>query len=673
LRHDTVKRKTKVSLLILSMLIILIGIALPVAAEIIQIGDGSLYNMSLPMEPYAMYSYSQSVYTQAEITTAGIISQIGWQYRINGTIFLANTNQISIYLGVTNRSGFTSLTDWVPVDSLTLVFTGMLSPAWFTSALPGQGWLNIPLQTAFNYNGSGNLVIAVDENMPGNSSQGDDFNCHNVTSPRSIECHSFTINPDPANPPAANAGNPLSVRPNLKLDIEPLLFAPHSPNPADLAIDVPVSTSLSWQSTADSWDVWFAENGQSLAEVSSGLTSPVWTPAGELDLFHDYEWRVTAYAGGEVYEGIPWHFTTMGETLTAPQNLSALCIGQTVRLDWSPPEQGSVMSYRIFRNGIQIEECQSLQFTDIAVVVNQTYSYYVKAVNHLNQISPPSNTAIITVYGYQVYLCQGFETAADFSSDIPDWTIIDEDNSLTWEWDFADFPNEGDALGWIIFNPAQTTPPANAVLPYGGSKMLLSMAALNPPNDDWLISPPLQILNGYELTFQARSYSGDYGLERLRLLVSTTDSLLTSFQLLSAEPWLPVPAGWTEYSYDLSGYAGERIYLAWQCLSWDSFALCLDDIVITRSVSIQDETGNSTPGFRIYPNPARDMFKITSSASAPFDMCIYNTKGQKLYQKTKSQDFEWSKASGIQLPAGIYIIHLQQGSRFTLKKVVIFP
>lgn len=657
--------------------LVLIAIALicgnlSLDAEIVQIGNGSLYNLALPVEPIAFFSYSQSVYSQAEIGMAGVITQIGWQYRINSTIFLDYTNQFSIYMGTSSRTGYANATDWVSADSLTLVFSGALSAAWFTTPLPGQGWLYIPLQTPYNYSGNGNLVIAVDENMAGNSSTGDDFVCHSVPAPRSIEFHSLTINPDVTSPPAANAGNPLSVRPNIKIDIAPVIFAPYAPTPADGALDVPLNTALSWQSMAQSWDVWFAPEGQTLVQVATGLSVPTWTPATALQLYHSYVWRVTAHAGDVVYEGNAWHFTTVGETLTAPQNLSALCIGANVRLDWSPPSQGSVMSYRIFRNETMIEECQSLQFTDTSVVANQTYFYFVKAVNHLNQVSPASNTASVTVYNNDVYLQQGWETAADFSSSVTDWMIRDIDGAPTWQWDETDFANEGNPLGWIVFNPAQTIPPVSSVLPHSGNKMLLSMAALNPPNNDWLISPPLQIQNGFELSFQARSYTADFGLERLRLLVSTTDSLLTAFTPLSNEPWLPIAAQWTEYNWDLSAYAGQRIYLGWQCVSWDAKALCLDEISIRQTVSNQDAISVVRPDFRIFPNPAREWFAIHPPAKAPFDISICNTKGQRLYQQCRVSTFEWNKGSGVKLPSGVYIIHMEQGRQSTSRKVVVY-
>ncbi len=638
----------------------------------VQIGNGTLINQCLPVEPLLNYSYSQSIYTSAEIGFSGNITSLGFQYRIAGTTFLSATNQFSIYLGTSSRQSFGAIDDWIPVDSLLLVFQGSLQSEWFSSSLPGEGWLTIPFNSVYFYTGNGNLIIAVDENQPGGSSMGDDFLCAADALPRSLEIHSQTVNPNPASPPSGYPGNPLSVRPNLRLEIQPVLYAPHTPIPAHNATGVGLTPLLTWQSDADSWDVYFAEANQPLQLAAQNLTSRTFSPAQSLSLLTVYIWKVVAHHEGNTYDGTVWTFTTAGETISPPLNLQAEFSGNAVHLSWQTPLQGSIVSYNIYRNLQNIANSQTTQFTDTALTAGMTYVYLVRAVNYLNQLSPPSNQVTVTIPGPGNIWQMDFDSAPDFATTLDGWILQDLDNSYTWGWSQTDFPQEGNHLSWIVFNPSQTNPPLTEVLPHNGQKMLLSISGMTPPNNDWLISPRLLIGTGAELSFWARSYTSDYGLERLRFLISVTDSAITSFNALSSEPWLAVPDAWTHYTFDLTSYSGQHVYFAWNCISWDAFALCLDDIALLNNNALPEEHASVVPDVVICPNPARDEFNIVSKANQPFDLSIYNLKGQRLLREEQITGYEWSKANSPGLKPGVYLIRTSFPNRTSTHKLLIY-
>lgn len=628
----------------------------------IQIGNGNLLNQCLPCEPLLNYSYSQSLYTAAEITSAGTISSVAYQYRISSTTFLAGNNLISLYLGTVSRDRFASLTDWVPLDSLQLVFQGTLQAEWFSSVLPGQGWLTIPLTVNYIYSGTGNLVVAFDENSPGNGSTGDDFYCSSSSLAQSLEIHSMTVNPDPASPPPAyhnNPYNPLSVRPNLRLELQPHILTPYNPSPANQAVEIDLNPTLSWQSEASSWEVWFAPANQPLQQVANNLTNPTWTTPSSLALLTEYHWQVIAHSGENTFPSEAWAFTTRGETLTAPRNLTAMTVGMQVRLTWQPPSSGTIVSYNILRNTQLLANSQDTLYTDSDVLPNQTYWYQVAAVNYLNQISPPCNAVSVTIPGTLPLWLMSFEDQPDFATSLPAWTMYDLDGSNTWQWSDINFPQEGSPCSWLVFNPAQTNPPLTSLNAYSGAKFLLCPDATTPPNNDWLISPALNIQNGYQISFWTRSVTSDYGLERLRCLISVTDTLPASFVPLSNEPWLTIPAVWTQICYDLSAYAGRQVRLAWQCVSYDAFALCLDEIALTQIVGNQDEVLSPPFNFQIYPNPARNWFQIKGDGKTPFTIGIYNLKGQKLIDRRGISSFTWTKNPDKYLPAGVYIVKIE--------------
>ncbi len=183
--------------------------------QLVQIGYGTTLHQGLPIEPLAHYSYTQQLIHADQITVSGEITEIHFQYQIQSSVFLLYNNLWTIYMG---HSELDELQSWIPVAELQLVYSGGFSPENFTAGLPGTGWLKIELQTPFPYNGTDNLLIAVDENMPGFSSSSDDFFCIPMPETRAINFQSMTINPDPENPPATM--NLKSYLSNIRLRFE---------------------------------------------------------------------------------------------------------------------------------------------------------------------------------------------------------------------------------------------------------------------------------------------------------------------------------------------------------------------------------------------------------------------------------------------------------------------
>jgi len=70
-----------------------------------------------------------------------------------------------VYIGHTTKTEFASDTDWVPVGDLTQVFSGNIH----TQPLPptNNQWFEIEFSTPFNYNGTDNIVVAVNEKTKG--------------------------------------------------------------------------------------------------------------------------------------------------------------------------------------------------------------------------------------------------------------------------------------------------------------------------------------------------------------------------------------------------------------------------------------------------------------------------------------------------------------------------
>ncbi len=174
-------------------------------AALLQIGQGTVTEAHLPMEPYYGYSYSQSIYTASELNLgASQINKIAYQYNGNSSW----TDAIVIYMGNTTKSSFTSSSDWVSSTNLTQVYSGsFIAPAT-------AGWIEIELTTPFNYDGTSNLVIGFDENTSGYHASSDEFYCYASGSDRSIYYYSDGTNPNPASPQAMSVS---ANNPNLRI------------------------------------------------------------------------------------------------------------------------------------------------------------------------------------------------------------------------------------------------------------------------------------------------------------------------------------------------------------------------------------------------------------------------------------------------------------------------
>ena len=181
---------------------------------------------------------------------------------------------------------------------------------------------------------------------------------------------------------------------------------------------------------------------------------------------------------------------------------------------------------------------------------------------------------------------EGFESYGDFILDFPPWTQVDYDEGPTWGMEGIEWENVGYTGSFMIFNPYQTTPPVtddDECMPHSGNKYAACWDAITDyaPNDDWLISPQLPLEAGAQLTFWGKSINDQYGLEEIEVGVSTTDADPDSFTIISGNDFIQVPPTWTEYSFDLSDYAGNDVYISIHVVSWDVFAFFLDDFEVT--------------------------------------------------------------------------------------------
>lgn len=129
-----------------------------------------------------------------------------------------------------------------------------------------------------------------------------------------------------------------------------------------------------------------------------------------------------------------------------------------------------------------------------------------------------------------------------------DWTIINDGDANTWFQ--GSTPNTGDKCAQISYSSSA--------------------------HDDWLITPKLvPSASNNSISFWAKNHS-TYFLEEFNVLLSTTGTAKANFTVTLASNVGP-PTTYTQYSYDLSAYNDQEVYVAVQAISTNEYYLYIDD------------------------------------------------------------------------------------------------
>ena len=178
--------------------------------QAIEIGENSSTNNYLPSYNYYNYSMTEQIYTAQEIGTAGTISSIAFY---NGGA--EKTRTYDFYLKATDKSAFSSKTDWVTVAASDKVFSGEVTMAANT-------WTFINFTTPFEYDGASNLVLVADDNT-GDYTSSPHMACSvfNTSSTQAIYIYSDGTNYNPASPTTSQSSNysTLSVKNHIMIGI----------------------------------------------------------------------------------------------------------------------------------------------------------------------------------------------------------------------------------------------------------------------------------------------------------------------------------------------------------------------------------------------------------------------------------------------------------------------
>ena len=162
----------------------------------IAIGSGASASSYLPTYAYYNYSLTQQIFTSSEIGQAGTITAIAFKVGNNKS----TTRTVDVYLSHTTKSAFTSDADWVSQSTTYRVFSGSVTFA-------SSDWTTITLNTPFEYDGTSNLLITVDDNTGSyvSSSSSPSFYVYSASGYTSMYKYNDNTNYDPTSMSASGS------------------------------------------------------------------------------------------------------------------------------------------------------------------------------------------------------------------------------------------------------------------------------------------------------------------------------------------------------------------------------------------------------------------------------------------------------------------------------------
>lgn len=353
----------------------------------ILIGAGAS-TQNHPLNRFYNYSVHEAIYLASEIVLAGSIKSIGY-FKSSG----ANVDPIEAVTIYMKNTPLTSLSSGnYSTDGYTAVYSGSFS----NNAV--SGWMEVNLDTMFQYDGINNLAILIIKNYQQYVSSYPMWRYSTAVAYRVRQNQS-----DSSMPTSLTASYNLPNMRMLIFETPGILYPPQN----IIAFSSHQSVHLSWNAPFSGTPIGYKvfRNGTLISSVTAlsyvdiGLTNGV-----------TYTYTIKAvYQQGESEFSLPVNSTPQ---IVAPTQLVAIGGLNLVNLSWQPitgSREESISSnrllsgYNIYRNGILLSYVTGNNYIDNIVVNETTYNYYVTSVyTNPDGESSPSATVVATPTAFPV-------------------------------------------------------------------------------------------------------------------------------------------------------------------------------------------------------------------------------------------------------------------------------
>ncbi|MBQ0160390.1 MAG: fibronectin type III domain-containing protein [Bacteroidales bacterium] len=264
----------------------------------LTIGNGGTSNSYIPAYPYYDYSYSQQIHLSSELGDIDTISAIS--FYINGTL---STRNLSLYLGNTSQSSFSSTSDYIDSTQLTQVFSGTVSRS-------GAGWVTINLDNNFVRNAGDNLVIAVDDNT-GSWVTSPQWATNETENARAIYFYQDNNNISYATPTSSYSGT-LNRTNQIRVS-GPTCNIPECPGPNPIITELThYAVTFTWYQISDTseYHIWYKLSSTSRWILVDGNNTEGYIFFDGFEPNTGYDFRIDNYCGNEIVSTV-FSFVTL--------------------------------------------------------------------------------------------------------------------------------------------------------------------------------------------------------------------------------------------------------------------------------------------------------------------------------------------------------------------------
>ena len=593
---------------------------------------------------YNLYNYSctNQIYTGEEIGGAGTITSIA---------FMPNTvndasRTLKVYMANTDKTVFSSTSDWVPVTDADLVYQGAVN--WTANA-----WSTIELTTPFEFDGTNLCLVVCD--ISGDWTSSNYYQVFDAAGNQAIYAYRDASAYDPSAP---GTGYLLAKKNVIKLDITygggtgndnnvtPITWSNVLPKEMETSVKVNVHmTTGSYEGATVTFRNTF-ENILFTAQFDEADTAVI-------DNFRKGEYVVTANLDGYMasfsqtdptfnnIEMSIWEDAELDVYITEIfKPVDDIAVSSTGFARWTEvvPVDRIAEKYHVLLNGVFVDETTDnfYQFDDDMLTVGQTYTASVAVVYTTGMsafktttftyvgcegVNPQiENLAATNAPGdHNIILTWGDAQPNPNPNPNPNpgpqggWTEGFE-NGMPAGWTTVDGNNDGYTWCMTSAIPSTWTYYASLTLDWyrTGTNAICSGSYINgvgaiTPND-FLVTSQVTPSAGSTFSFYAAACDASYPAEHFGVAVSTSGTsasdftMIQSWTLTAKESTLKGGresrdgdgaklGSWHQYSVDLSAYAGQNIYIAirhFECN--DQYIMCVDDIEFTADAKLANGT-----------------------------------------------------------------------------------
>ena len=333
-----------------------------------------------------------------------------------------------------------------------------------------------------------------------------------------------------------------------------------------------------------------------VAVSTTGNTDPAdftmvqeWNSTGT---YTEYSVDLSAYAGQQIYIALR-HFNTTGETYFLYVDDLKLT---GIQAEITRPAKGAL----VYANGELIANLHHGEDSFVHQVNRYDSEYCIRIIQEGNKsdgtyfafAAPQCATVDLTCpapknldaeyQGDKVVISWGRDIFTDFEDDPQGWSFLDAD---------------GDGFVFGIY-AAGGMDPNGSVNTSGTNASLASFSYINDYGnlqpDNYAFMPLVKVLPGASMSFYASGFDPSYPNERFSAVVASSDGL----EINTLDTWT-TSYPYTQYTVDLSAYAGQQVYLGFRhCSTVAAYALVIDNITVNNVVWAG--TTSMTYGYNIY-------------------------------------------------------------------------